>query len=103
MPEFLLDNGAKMAAIFEGKTALEEVFDSLGSSSNMKKRDQFHMLKVIYAFSRVHGFQMAYSCTPLHIAPMDLVIHLLLKYKGDINVRDMDGRTPLNIAIGRQV
>ena len=47
-----------------------------------------------------HCYPTTYKCSPLHVAPIDL-IHLLLKYRADINNLDMNGHTPLDIAIGR--
>ena len=112
MTEILLEKGADMAAVFEGKTAFEELFDSLASWRDMKTRDQYHMFLIIKTFLRngydpdskiafqPHGFPTAYTCSPLHIAPIDL-IHLLLKFRADVNVLDMDGHTPLDIALGQ--
>ena len=112
MTEFLLENGADMAAVFKGKTAFEELLDSLASWRDMKARDQYHMFLIIKAFLRngydpnsiitfqPHGFPTSYTCSPLHIAPIDLV-HVLLKYQADVNVLDMDGHTPLDIALGQ--
>ena len=113
MTEILLEKGADMAAVFKGKTAFEELFDSLASWRDMKTRDQYHMFLIIKTFLRngydpdskiafqPHGFPTTYTCSPLHIAPTDL-IHLLLKYRADVNVLDMDGHTPLDIALGQQ-
>lgn len=47
-----------------------------------------------------HSYPTTYKCSPLHVAPIDL-INLLLKYRADVNELDMNGHTPLDIAIGR--
>ncbi|KAM0797668.1 hypothetical protein BDR22DRAFT_862434 [Usnea florida] len=112
MTEILLENGADMAAVFKGKTAFEELFDSLASWRGMKTRDQYHMFLIIRTFLRngydpdskiafrPHGFPTTYTCSPLHIAPIDLV-QLLLKYRANVNVLDTDGHSPLDIALGQ--
>ena len=112
MTEILLEEGANTAAVYKGKTAFEELCESLASYKNMKTRDQYHMLKIIKTFLRngydpnttialqPHRYQTTYKCSPLHVAPIDL-IRLLSKYRADINNLDMNGRTPLDIAIGR--
>lgn len=112
MTEILLEEGANTGAVFEGKTAFEELFEPLASYTNMKKRDQYHMFKIIKTFLRSgydpnskiafqpHSYTTTYKCSPLHVAPIDL-IDLLLKYRADVNELDMNGHTPLDIAIGR--
>ena len=111
MTEIFLEEGADMAAVFKGKTAFEELFDSLAPRRDMKTRDQYHMFLIIKTFLRngydpdakvafqPHGFPTPYTCSPLHIAPIDL-IHLLLKHRADVNVLDTDGHTPLDITLG---
>ena len=112
MTEVLLEEGANTAAIFKGKTAFEELYEPLASYRDTKKRDQYHIFKIIKTFLRngydpnskitfqPHRYPTTYKCSPLHVAPIDL-IHLLLRYRADVNGLDINGYTPLDIAIGK--
>ena len=112
MMEILLEEGVSTTVLYKGKTALQVLFESLASYRNMRKRDQYHMFKIIKTFLRngydpntriafqPHHYPTTYKCSPLHVALVDL-IHLLLKYRADINNIGMNGHSPLDIAISR--
>ena len=112
MTEFLLDNDANAAATFQGRTAFAELFDIFGVRGEAGEAGErrFHVYNIIKVFLK-NGFnpdseisvgsnkvEQIYSCKPLHIAPMDIIM-LLLRYRANINATDLHGQTPLDIAV----